>query len=305
MALAAPIINVQNGAAAPAVALAANAVAFVDAGAQLTFSLQSTTGVLTGQMNISGAGASDAGLNGLTGPQWSTPGPFSWTFVAPLHPCQFILSTEVTEGFNVSQVQNLIVVGNVAGKTAGSAHRARNVVGANGANVANLAAFTVAAAALNDNVSGGNVQGDLVLLVSQTSTAQNGLYMVGLVAAGTAPLTRVPDFATGAVLSAGQTCEIDAGTIFPNSTWKITTAGNITVDTTAHTWMPKMQTGSIGTGAAVTTAFVKAASTPIMFVNTAGAAVGVIGTITPGIPAVSTFTITGAGGTFTWMVTNW
>ncbi len=62
---------------------------------------------------------------------------------------------------------------------------ARNIVLSN----VTLSAFVVAAnSAVNDNVL--NVEGDIVLLTAQTTSAENGLYVVGLVTGGVAPLTR-------------------------------------------------------------------------------------------------------------------
>ncbi len=106
--------------------------------------------------------------------------------------------------------------------------RARNVV--NG-NVAALAAYTVAAnAAVNDNVL--NVAGDLVLLVAQTTPAENGLYLVGTVGAGTAPLTRVAGMATGLVFAANALeVAVAAGDVFANTYWFNSAAGIIGTNT--------------------------------------------------------------------------
>lgn len=75
-------------------------------------------------------------------------------------------------------------------------------------NVANLAAFT--------GVTGGTrvdgalfLQGARLLLQAQTSDIQNGIYVVGVVAAGTAALTRAPDWATGQTKMAGATVVIN------------------------------------------------------------------------------------------------
>lgn len=97
--------------------------------------------------------------------------------------------------------------------------RARNVVVAN---VADLTAFTVAG---NDGVT--NVAGDVVLLVAQSTAAQNGLYQVGTVTTGTAPLTRI-GAATGETILSGQIkVSVGAGTLFGNSEWKNTTASGV------------------------------------------------------------------------------
>lgn len=296
MALAAPIISVQDGASGVAANVANNATAFVTPGNVVTFALQSSSGVLRAEAVIQAPGDT---LDGYRFPVVYA-SPFSWSILLPPRPLQFTISVEVTDYNNISTAQNLIV-STVKAQGFG-VHRARNILATN---VASLAAYTVAAAALNDNVAGGNVQGDYVLAVNQTVPAQNGLYVVGVVNAGVAPLTRVPDFATGQVLQAGQTCEVDAGTIFANSTWKVMTAGPITVDTTSHAWYPRMQTGTATSGAAFTTGWVFSAATPIVYAQKTGAATATtIGVITPGVPATSTFTITGAG-TYAIAILNW
>ena len=88
---------------------------------------------------------------------------------------------------------------------------ARNVVTTN---VASLAAFTVAG---NDGIN--NVQGDVVLLAAQTAPAENGPYVVGVVAAGVAPLTRPSWWRTGATLPGGVTISVLAGTVYGASLW--------------------------------------------------------------------------------------
>jgi hypothetical protein len=102
--------------------------------------------------------------------------------------------------------------------------RARNVV--NG-NVASLAAYTVAAgAATNDNVLG--VAGDIVLLVAQTTPAQNGLYTIGTVAVGAASLTRIGAMPAGFVFAADQyEIAIAEGSVFAHSSWFNSAAGII------------------------------------------------------------------------------
>lgn len=108
--------------------------------------------------------------------------------------------------------------------------RARNVV--NG-NVAALATYTVAAnAAVNDNVL--NVAGDIVLLVAQTAPAENGLYLVGTVGGGTAPLTRLSNMAAGLVFLADSfDIEVSAGDVFAHTKWFNSAAGTIGTNTPA------------------------------------------------------------------------
>ncbi len=118
--------------------------------------------------------------------------------------------------------------------------RARNVV--NG-NVADLAAYTVASnAAVNDATA--NVEGDVVLLVAQTTASQNGLYTVGAVAAGAAALTRHAAMFTGRVFRADDyEIAIAAGTLFAHSKWFNSAAG--TIGTDAPAFFPESVTQSV------------------------------------------------------------
>ena len=100
-------------------------------------------------------------------------------------------------------------------------------------NVANLAAFTVA----QDGVTG--VEGNVVLLANQTTGAESGLYSIGTVGGGTAPLTRVAWLPTGAIVQSGYTIHVGEGTLNAASNWFISTAGAITIGTTAHLWFPE------------------------------------------------------------------
>jgi len=85
------------------------------------------------------------------------------------------------------------------------------------ANVANLAAFNV-----STNTDGVTlVANDIVLLATQTTAAQNGPYVVGVVSVGVAPLTRPEWFATGTSILSGFRLEVGGeGTVFKNSSWK-------------------------------------------------------------------------------------
>lgn len=123
----------------------------------------------------------------------------------------------------------------------GSSFRARNVV--NG-NIANLAAYTVASnAAVNDATL--NVAGDIVLLVAQTTPAQNGLYVVGTVAAGVAPLTRLASMASTLVfVTDAFNVAIGAGTIFAHTEWFNSAGG--TIGTNDPAFFPRKVTFSRG-----------------------------------------------------------
>lgn len=115
--------------------------------------------------------------------------------------------------------------------------RARNVVLAN---VADLAAYVVASdAALNDATL--NVAGDIVLLVAQTTPAQNGLYSVGTVAAGLAPLTRLSSMAAGKVFLADSfEVSVSVGTVFAHTKWFNSAAG--TIGTNSPAFFPESVT---------------------------------------------------------------
>ncbi len=129
--------------------------------------------------------------------------------------------------------------------------RARNVV--NG-NVADLTAYTVASnAAVNDATL--NVANDLVLLVNQTTTTENGLYRVGTVAIGVAPLTREHPMALGYVFLADEfEIAVSVGTIFGHTKWFNSAGGTIGTNTPA--FMPESVTVSqvltSGTATAIT-----------------------------------------------------
>ena len=241
MALAAPIISVQDGAAAAAVNQANNATVFVTPGNAITFALQSSTGVQQASMNITGIPGAPAPV-GLNSPNLTPPGPFSWSVLWPPGPSSVTLTVESTDGFNVSTATYTIVAS--ASKPIGIVHRARGVSAANNES---LTAFVgVTGGTPRDGVT--YVQGDVILLTGQTSKLQNGLYVVGVVATGTAPLTRAVDFASGTVFDKGNNpvCEVGPeGTLFGSTLWKITTTGAITVDTTNHDWFPRQVTQSI------------------------------------------------------------
>lgn len=298
MALAIPLISIQDGAANAAVNLAANAAAFVTPLNTVVFALQSTAGVQFADLVLVAPGTP---LDG-TRFRWVPGQANSFPLVMPAGPLQMSVFTEVSDGNNTTNNVNT-VFSYLVGRVTGPAHSARAV---QPAAVASLAAATVTA----DGVT--LVQGDYVLLVNQATASQNGLYVVGLVNAGNAPLTRAPDFATGQVFDKAhpQTCEIGPeGTAWANSTWKITTTGPITVDTTNHAWFPKNQRGTGATGGGTTVAITtlwSLGSTSTMNANdVTGAAAVQCGAIVAG-PGTGTCTLTGTTAhTLSWMLTNW
>jgi len=125
--------------------------------------------------------------------------------------------------------------------------RARNIV--NG-NIADLAAYTVASlAARNDATL--NVEGDVVLLVGQTTASQNGLYVVGAVGGGTAPLTRHPAMPAASTLTS-MTVEIAVGTLYSTTRWFSTAVAPV-IGTTDPAFFPEHVTQTIALVAGTTT----------------------------------------------------
>jgi hypothetical protein len=174
---------------------------------------------------------------------------------------------------------------------AGIVHSVRGVVTAN---VASLSAFTVAT---HDGLT--FVEGNRVLLAKQTTGAQNGIYVVGAVDAGAAPLTRAADWAAAAVLPAGSRILVNEGDTWKHSEWFASLVGAITVATSSPAFYPKQVKG---TSAALDTGSISVSNTWILSdttsnvqltVKTPGGTRGHLshGTLTPGAGNGS-FTIT-------------
>jgi hypothetical protein len=113
------------------------------------------------------------------------------------------------------------------------------------ANVASLSAFA--------GVSGGTavngvtyVAGDIVLLVKQTTAAQNGFYVVGTVGGGVAPLTRPSWWAAAAAIPPGTRAEVGyEDTAYPGTTWIATCVTGKVVGTDDPIFYPKTQGGVV------------------------------------------------------------
>jgi hypothetical protein len=103
------------------------------------------------------------------------------------------------------------------------------------ANIADLSAFTVAS---NDGLT--YAAGQRVLLVGQTTAAQNGLYVVGTVGGGTAALTRATDFAAASAIANGCVVEVSEGTLWAGSSWKAMCTGACVVGTDDPLFYPKL-----------------------------------------------------------------
>ncbi len=102
-------------------------------------------------------------------------------------------------------------------------------------------------------VAGGSAQdgltylaGERVLLAAQTTPAENGIYVVGTVGAGTAPLTRATDMLLTAVLPAGCHIYVSEGTTWRRTTWFASLAGPWTVGTSTPALYPRRVVGVSG-----------------------------------------------------------
>lgn len=311
--MASSAVLIQDGAG-----VAATTQLTVTPGNTCTLTLNSTTSVQT--WNVAITSATLPSIHGLVfGPNVAGS---SYSFSVPTSPGTFNIYSSVYDGYNTVTSQVTVTVVTPALMLT---HRATNVITAN---VADLTAFTVASAALTDTTL--NVQGDIVLLATQTTSAQNGLYQVGVVTTGTAPLTRVGDLPTGAVVY-GCICEVNKGAIFANTTWKITTSGAVTIGTTSHNWYPRSVIGSTALSSGTFTISVPVLSATKSTVSLARTAIG--GTLTGNVsysPTTSAgatgftagifgtgaivvtsqgvagaATLTGDTSTLNWVVTNW
>lgn len=141
-----------------------------------------------------------------------------------------------------------------------------------GASTANIADLSAASTTLDGLTL---VEGDRILLKDQSTGAQNGLYEVGAVSGGAAPLTRTLD-----ALSSGAVVHVEAGTANGDKNFQLTTNETITVGTTALTFeeftanaVPTFQfgTATLASGTVtVNSGITLAASSHVMvFVDTA------------------------------------
>jgi len=116
-----------------------------------------------------------------------------------------------------------------AGLSAGPTFYAR---GASTADIANLAAFTVAGV---DGLT--YVEGEIILLKNQAAPAENGCYICGVVGAGTCALSRIPEMDDASELVPNIVVRVSEGTIALDTEWTVTTNATIVVGTTALTWI--------------------------------------------------------------------
>lgn len=99
------------------------------------------------------------------------------------------------------------------------------------ANIANLAAATTTC-----DTAVTLVEGDVVLLTEQVTASENGLYVVGAVASGVAPLTRFEMCKSAAGMPPGTQVFISEGTARGNLVYQLTTNAPIVVGTTSLTF---------------------------------------------------------------------
>lgn len=142
-----------------------------------------------------------------------------------------------TKGYVDSAVEGLDIKASCTVATTGS--------------IANLSSVTVATI---DGVT--LVEGDRVLVKDTASpdgiealhAKYNGIYVVGVVAAGVAPLTRASDADTDADVTSGMYTFIGEGSTHGNQGWTLTTDDPITLDTTALTFEQFSGAGQITAG---------------------------------------------------------
>lgn len=168
----------------------------------------------------------------------------------------------IGEAFEADATYGVVPRINLMRALTGVATGAIKVRAVSTANVANLAAFNVSTS--TDGVT--LVAGDIVLLATQTTAAQNGPYVVGVVSVGVAPLTRPAWFAPGASIQSGFRLEVGGeGTVFKNSSWKAFVASSaFVVGTTDGKFYPLAVSGQNALVAGVLTI----ATVPIFSIKT-------------------------------------
>lgn len=83
------------------------------------------------------------------------------------------------------------------------------------------------------------IDGDRILLTGQTTASENGIWV-----AHAGAWTRPTDYATGSVQQ-GAYVFVDGGTVYGNTGWLLTGTSQVTVDTTAETWVQFTGLGDI------------------------------------------------------------
>jgi hypothetical protein len=77
--------------------------------------------------------------------------------------------------------------------------------------------------------------GNRLLLAGQLNAVQNGIYIVTYAGSASTPavLTRAADFNESEKILSGVRINVDAGTLFGDTTWRLAAVGTIVLDTTA------------------------------------------------------------------------
>ena len=96
--------------------------------------------------------------------------------------------------------------------------------------VPNVATFNV----ITDGIT--LIEGDRVLLTEQTTASENGIYDVGVVAAGLAPLTRSSDLDVSSELIASLMVVVEEGQDHKNSMWQLISDNPLTIGVSGQLW---------------------------------------------------------------------
>lgn len=285
------------------------AVGYYTPGALLTFALQSTTGVLAWDLTFicpAFPSLHQRTFNWRQGMvnQWQVQMPAAVSAIASPSAGIEVISV-VTD--QVQSIAASVCFLQTYGGAAPMVTRYARV-----ATAATLATYTASNGVLTASANGTQTidgvvvaVGDRVLLCTGATASDNGLYIVTTKGLAGAKFvwTRAPEWPTGATIKSGSTIEVGPeGTLFANTTWKVTASGDPVVDTTDPALYPRLVTQQI-TLAASTKAV---ANVPILSATTSNvlcsASVGgtpIAGTvgygpvaaITPGAIGTATVTI--------------
>ena len=96
------------------------------------------------------------------------------------------------------------------------------------------------------------VQNDRVLLTGQTTASQNGIYTLGVVTSGFAPLTRSTDADVSSEVLSGMYSWVQEGTVYADTGWVLTTDGTIVLGTTSLSFTQFSGAGQITAGTGLT-----------------------------------------------------
>jgi hypothetical protein len=268
-------------------------VANVAQGDTFAVALTTTTGVMAWKCYP----ASQSTLNDWNGvAQWNASATgnvgttiFTMNCATPKFPITVQMISEVSDGQNVTYFPFTITVGGGASKQQNIDHLVRAVA------VTTIAAYTAANGVLTTNATGGAASaiwdgltlaaGDRFLLPLGVAAAvtQAGPYVVVVAGATgvTAIYARPADWATGSVQQSGARFDVTEGTLFAGTSWKLVTAGSITVDTTSVDFYPAVvtQAATLVSGAknVVNVPIRSMTSTQFLFVTTT--ATGITNTV--------------------------